>query len=47
MIKDSGFYVIKVILKMGERGVYRIALIKNKHYWTKEINGDGINKYLK
>ena len=41
-----GFYVLKEILEMSNRGIYVSALVKNRCYWTKGVHGDGINKYF-
>ena len=45
MIMDRGFFVLKGLIDMYERGVYGIS-VANKHiYWPAEIYEDQIDYY--
>ena len=42
VIMDSGFCVLKRLLKMRKRGGYGSALIKEMRYWSRGFHGDDI-----
>ena len=45
VIMDSGFFVLKVLLKMnGGGGGYGSALMKKRYYWPRGVHRDGINE---
>ena len=46
VILDSGFCVLKGIIKLRKKGVFASALIKKKQYWPKYIKGDDIKAHF-
>ena len=46
VILDSGFCVLKGIIKLRKKGVLASALIKKEHYWPKYIKGDDIKAHF-
>ena len=44
VIMNSGFCVLKGIIEMAKRGIYRAALIKKWCYWPVGVPGDQINQ---
>ena len=46
VIMESALCFIKGLLEIRKRGVYGGALIKKRHYWTRSVNGEGINEYF-
>ena len=46
VILDSGFGVLKGIVKLKKQGVYAFALIKKWTYWPKYIKGDAIKQHF-
>ena len=47
MITDSGFCVLKCLLKTRKRVVYGSELIKKRRYWPRGVYRDAINDYFK
>ena len=43
VIRDSGFCILKALLKTRKRGVYGSVLKKKRRYWTWGVHGDAIN----
>ena len=43
VIMDSGFCVLKALIKLASVGVYASAVIKKRHYWPKYIDGAAID----
>ena len=41
----SCFCVLKGLPEMRKMRFYIISLINKRHYWTRGVHGDGINKY--
>ena len=46
VILDSGFCVLKAIVKLREYGVFASAVIKKRRYWPSLVKGDVIEKYM-
>ena len=43
---DSGFSVLKTLLKLKEHGVYAIATIKKRRYWLWGVDGDKLTSHF-
>ena len=46
VILDSGFCVLKAIVKLRSYGVYASALIKKRRYWPTLVKGDLIEEKM-
>ena len=44
VVLDSGFCVLKALIKLRKRAVFAAAVIKNRRYWPKYIAGDIIKE---
>ena len=47
VVLDSGFCVLRAIIKLKKVGVFSAALIKKRRYWPANIDGDGIKSHFK
>ena len=46
VILDSGFCVLKAMIKLRMKGVFAAAVIKKRRYWPRYIKGDAINEHM-
>ena len=46
VILDSGFCVLKALVKLRNFGVYASAVIKKRRYWPAYVKGDAIEKKM-
>ena len=46
VIMDSGFCVLKALIKLASVGVYGSAVIKKRRYWPKYIDGGAIDTHF-
>ena len=47
VILGKVFCVLKAIVSLKKRGIYASALIKKRRYWSKYIDGSGIQSFMK
>lgn len=47
VVLDSGFCVLKELVELRKKGVFRVMMIKKQKHWPKHVKGDYINKCLK
>ena len=46
VVLDSGFCVLKVIVKLRRRGLFACSLIKKRRYWSTLVAGDAMQQYF-
>ena len=46
VIMDSGFCVLKALIKLASVGVFASAVIKKRRYWPKNIAGDAMDTHF-
>ena len=46
VVLDSGFCVAKCIIDIESKGVYAVAMIKERRYWPKEVPGELIDNHF-
>ena len=46
VVLDSGFCVLKGLMRLLKRGVYALAVIKKQRYWPRFIKGDDVKQHM-
>ena len=46
VILDSGFCILRTIIKLKKMGVYASAMIKKQRYWHKHVAGESIKGHM-
>ena len=46
VVLDSGFCVLKALVKLKKKGVFSATLIKKRHYWPKHIDSNCIKVHF-
>ena len=47
VLLDSGFCVLKGIIKLREVGIFATALTKKRRYWPRYVDGDALKEHFK
>ncbi len=47
VVLNSGFCDEKALIQLAKKGVFGSALIKERRYWPKDVNGDMIKAHYK